>query len=664
MRTRLIALVLLLAGASSAQSLGGGAGRSLGDAVGGQGLLTGGRHSEFELLVAGAGQPNFISNADFFTTNASEFTGNWWGFSGATGAAVSGSGYAFSAQGSPFAQSLRTCNNGLDCALTTARRLDADADFYQATTNATAPPGDFSVCFLGSYDRKSATSSSTDLVMLWDHDTVAENSIYFTLDEGGTLYFGVWNGTSETFLTSTNPIAKRQEQFLCATYDWVASGSSVARLYVDGVLASAVKSNMVGPAKATSATPWIIGSRKDITTRHLEGRVRLAFVTEKLLSAATLLSMSNSLAGIGLVASTGATLSSSIRASPATCTNDAWATMTIVGNNRPCVSAGGIEAMPPSTNLLLWSDALDDAAWVDIGTPVGGQADVPGVYAADGSPTADQIGDDSAAAFEGKSQTVATTSQTKFTWSGWLRQGASAAIDKVTVRITGTGNAAGDTTCTFTGLTTTLTRKKCATTAAYGAGITALTADVLAGTVVADIGNFIVTGQHLETGGAMMPYIRTESVAVARIFYQLGLDTPASITDTQGCVRATFFAHDEQPNSNANAVVSSNTGGLFIRVDPVIPTRGSTFDGLNGIGTGVLTSLIGRSVDFLSTWSTATNRLTIEEVGLAVAASGAYDGTVIGSSPIIRLGRSGGSSDPSFGRISNIRVGATTGSCR
>ncbi len=660
----LAVLVLLLSGASLGQTLVGGAGDPLGDGVGGQGLLTGGRRAEFELLVGGTGQPNFVTIANLFANNSTEFTGNWWGFDGETGAAVSGSGYAFAAQGAPFAQALATCNNGRDCASTTARRLDLDADFYQATANATAPPGDFSVCFLGSYDFKSATSSSTDLVTLWDHDTVAENSLYFVLDEGGTLYFGVWNGSSETFLTSTNPIAKRQEQFLCATYDWVASGTSVARLYVDGVLASAVKSNMVGPPKATSATPWMIGSRKDVTTRHLEGRVRLAFVTEKLLTAGTLLSMSNSLLGIGLIASTGTAFDTTTRASPVTCTNDDWLTMTTVGNDHPCVAAAALEAVPPGTNLLLWSDDLSQVAtWVDVGTPSGASADIAGLYAADGSPTADMTGDNSAAAFEGESQTVATTSQTKFTWSGWLRSGTGTPIDKVTVRITGTGNAAGDTTCTFTGLTTTLTRKKCATSAAYGAGITALTVEVLAGTVVADVGTFIVWGQQLETLGARMPYIRTETVAVTRPFMWGGVMAfPPSITDTQGCARATFYAHDEQPNSAANAIVVTGNGGRFIRAYPEVPVNANTFDGTNAATSLGLTSMIGRNVDLLATW--ATGNLTIEEIGTTRATSGAYDGTILGGTPRLWIGRSGSSSDPSFGRISNIRIGATPESCR
>ncbi len=654
----LAVLVLLLSGSSPGQSITGES-QSIGDAIGGRGLASTRKGAEFTLLMDGAGQPSFPTNAVFFASNAAEFVGDWWGFDGSTGLAVSGSHYMFSAQGAPFAQSPATCNNGRDCALTTSRRLDVDADFYQAAANAAAPPGDFSVCLVGSNDKASAAGSSTDLVTLWDDDTAAQRSVYFHLDENSKLVLGVYNGTSTTELLSTSALPVRQEQVWCATYDWIASGSSVARLYVDGVLSSAVKSDMVGPANPTTLTPWIIGSRKDITTKHLEGRVRLAFVTGKLLSAATLLSMSNSLLGKGLAASTGAVMTLNTRASTITCTNDDWVTMTTIGVDTPCVTANGFDAIPPATNLLLWSDALDNAAWVDVGTPAGASADVAGVYTADGSPTADVTGDDSAAAFEGESQTVASTSQTKFTWSGWLRAGT---IDKVTVRITGTGNAAGDTACTFTGLTATPMRKKCATAAAYGAGITAVMVEVLAGTVVADVGTFAVWGQQLETLGARTPYIRTESVAVARTFYQAGFDAPASMVEAQGCIRATFYAYDEQPNASANAVMTSNNGGKYLRVSPEIPTSVNMNDSTNSVSKTGLTSMIGRSVDMLATWSTGL--VTVEETGIARAISLAYDGAVIGTAPAIRLGRSGNSSDPSFGRISNIRVGATPESCR
>mgnify|MGYP001561029751 CR=1 FL=1 len=179
------------------------------------------------------------------------------------------------------------------------------------------------------------------------------------------------------------------------------------------------------------------------------------------------------------------------------------------GNNAPRVDERGLLSYAGESNLLANTTAID--AWTDVGTPT---MSANSLVAPDGATTGDLLGDDGAAAYEGKSQNSVTATLGHYTLSCWMQAG-TVTIGRLVLN--GTGNAAGDLACAFTGLDATWQRKTCATTTPYAAGLLGITSLVEVGDVTTTVGNIGVWGCELQTGSIAGPPIVCDAAACATV---------------------------------------------------------------------------------------------------------------------------------------------------
>lgn len=229
-------------------------------------------------------------------------------------------------------------------------------------------------------------------------------------------------------------------------------------------------------------------------------------------------------------------------------------------------SAGyrGLRVEPAGTNNVLRSAELCDAAWTAVANCSDNTARSP-----DGNVNADELTDSDVGAIQGITQSITTTSQTTHTFSCYAQ---SVDLAKVTVSITGTGNSAGDCTGTSTTLsTTTWSRVSCTSSAAYGAGLSAVTVAVGVGTVVGDEGTINVWGcQHEIASTGATSYIPTTSAAVTRGAEQASISTTSWGTSTSisvsgyiwGPPRASGGAEAVFENTGLNALVNESAGPM------------------------------------------------------------------------------------------------------
>lgn len=144
-----------------------------------------------------------------------------------------------------------------------------------------------------------------------------------------------------------------------------------------------------------------------------------------------------------------------------------------------------------ATQILTSQRAICSAPWANVGTPI---CTANGAGDAWGTTTAALIEDDSAVAIEGRTQTVSTTSATKFTAYCVVKGGT---LTQAAVSITGTGSSTGDCVATVSGLsTTTSSIVGCTSSAAYAGTLTAIAYGVVPGdgTTVAQVGTVSVSG--------------------------------------------------------------------------------------------------------------------------------------------------------------------------
>lgn len=172
-------------------------------------------------------------------------------------------------------------------------------------------------------------------------------------------------------------------------------------------------------------------------------------------------------------------------------------------------TALGVLVERTGTNNLPRSEALDNVAWTATATVTADQATSPKNTA-----TGDQLSDGSALALQGVSQAFVTSSLTRQSVSCYVRAGT---LTSATIAMAGTGNAAGDCTNTVTGLSgTTWNRLSCSSSAAYAAGLTAVTLTLSVGTVVGDTGTIMAWGCQHELNGYVTSYIPTVAAAATR----------------------------------------------------------------------------------------------------------------------------------------------------
>lgn len=251
--------------------------------------------------------------------------------------------------------------------------------------------------------------------------------------------------------------------------------------------------------------------------------------------------MGTACAGTAVTAVNGLAASWS-RAGSATCAKQGPATtgvangdLVTISSNLPRVeSFSGTLAVlsePAATNLLPRFIEYNDAAWANVGAPTqttGQTSPWTGTYAT----SAVQYNDTSAAAFEGRTQTISVSAATQYTMCCYVKANS---LNNATVSLDGTTNS-------ITGLSST-TWSLVSVTDVSSSGV-AIAAQILNGSTTAATGTVIWGGCQVEAGSYCMSMIPTVAASASRAVDQgLTATLPSSVGPSM-CLAATYAARN------------------------------------------------------------------------------------------------------------------------
>lgn len=321
-----------------------------------------------ELTPGGAGVSQAMA-APLDVLFAGEMTGTWFSL---RGDGTTAGTLALAEVGTPIDQTDTILPCGPNGCARVSQRVDG-ANSRFATTNQGIPTADFSVCAVFNHD---ALPASASYISKNNGNTFAlsynagAGGVQFYVNaaaiQGGLPRIGAWH-------------------FACGTYDFVANGTSVAKVYLDGAQ-TATSSTMPGPPNTTSA-PFVVGNWGNLTS-PFAGRIAAAFYTEKVLDPTTIANM-NAAVHAQVQTTRGEVLSTTRAGVMYCCEGSSCA---LLPPNRACPRSGGLEAMSSAVNSALRFNEFNNAVWVPThsvsGLPVV-TADI--AIAPDGTKTADRI---------------------------------------------------------------------------------------------------------------------------------------------------------------------------------------------------------------------------------------------------------------------------------
>lgn len=244
----------------------------------------------------------------------------------------------------------------------------------------------------------------------------------------------------------------------------------------------------------------------------------------------------------------------------------------------------------------------------------------------------EQINDTSGSSSQSVCQTFTTSTATTYAFSCTLRAGT---LSTARLSIAGTGNSAGDRTCSFSGLDATLSRddrKGCVTTSAYAGGLSAVTVCVLPGSSSAATGTIGAVDCQLEKNDHITSYIPNgwSSGSATRLISSATFPTaPTTLTlsDTAGCAATdlyTFKYDSETFWSILTLVGSGNQRGPYYFPD----TSAKASDETNFPAVS-RASLFNATASAKSMWA-ADGGFSIEVYDAGIT-TGPYDGTMFGT---------------------------------
>lgn len=361
-------------------------------------------------------------DTDFCTTHADYITGAssfCWEADG------SASGLTMTATGTPTDQIDPVCPNGSNCASVTSERF-ASGSYYTTATSQPTPAGDFSTCALASVD---STSPSYQFITAKGLGTSTTNAMFYLSFNASNIQFYVSNGVGNTNVTSSSGAISGLQHLVCATYDYVADGSSVVRVYLDGTQV-ATSSAVVGP-------PGVVSDGYSIAANSagsfpLVGRVGIAFFTESLLSADDISAMAAAVFPRA-VTQKGRELNT-----PRNTVRSCGEASTLLQASRECVDEQGrLSVWGNHSNLVVRSTELEDAAWTKYAATVAANTTI----ALDGTKTADRVTEDSTLDYHYVRNTFTPTAGTVYTLSAEVKQGVGTRNLEILTNAV-TGNAA------------------------------------------------------------------------------------------------------------------------------------------------------------------------------------------------------------------------------
>lgn len=460
--------------------------------------------------------------------------GNWFAMD-SDGGTVAGSAKTFTTSGTPVDYNARMCPNGPACAGVWRRQYDSSS--FSTTAAAADVYTDFSVCWVGS-----STQASADVYYFnkWKSQGSSSDLVWALLGaSSATPTFYVATGSAFTAVTG-GTITYGARHIICGTYDFVADGSSLQILYLDGVSVGSSSSAHGPPGNTNTATTLNangngLANAGDVT----EG----VFFTETVLTPTQIANIAHAVLADNPTWGADALVNTRTGLSSCPC-DSAHSCESVLPTGRVCIGASGgpnsFQGLPASVNRALWSDLYSShaATWVPVGTPAftnatGGVAP-NGLYN-----VAQAMADDSSSVREGIAQTVATVVTGRHSLA---TKAMGVGVSSLRLALRGTGDTAGDATCDFYNLPSTWRQYSCTSTNGYGTDggtITAITASILYGADGGDTGSVVLTDSQYNSSNTVGPYCQTNGSTCST-----GLDqglvastiTPAGFQKTEGCM--------------------------------------------------------------------------------------------------------------------------------
>lgn len=507
--------------------------------------------------------------------------------------------------------------------------------------------GDFTIC-----SAFWTTNQAADQTILSKDATGQRAFALRVVSSAVQLFTYKADGTQSSILLGTP--TSNAWHVVCASYDFVADGTSVMRGNLDGVDATP---NTTAGGPVTDVTAQLRLGNLQIASSLWSGVISRVTVWSGIAFSQAQLKQAV-LSYWGLVGSSGQQVSVT-RATTETCQiNGANGTIYTMPNGVACVNEKGLQVFAASTNLVIRGDELDNADWVVAsGTPTVTAGAGASLYDTDtAGNVADDVEDNDATVAECiKAAARCGTTTGTYSASAYVKSvtGQTAA----TLRIVTDGT--GTVTCETTGLSTSAYRRiVCANKAITGV-VTSNDLWICPGRfgTVADMAKIRVFGVQCEAIANVTPIIRAAGASATRNLPGVSWALPSgTLKDAGGQLAATVTT----PSTWVAA------GGNYILVGvgdaPMLAPRNAgaaagIFDGTQWSQT-TITSIAGRTARLHSWWSGTTACAT--ELGVACT-TGTYDGTIVPAT--LWFGSQGGTNNPINGSIADVRLCRAPGGC-
>jgi hypothetical protein len=403
-----------------------------------------------------------------------------------------GTGVFTEAHGNATTQTRRSCPNGPDCAELT-RNVLASGDTLETAAIASGT-GSLTACILFMRDNP---LGADDIFPFGQTNLFAASSSSWRFYLGaptGTAHWLVSDGSTNVDVEAVDSSAlaagpsPHAETLLCGT--WSAANGVIAYLDGNASAASALAT------RNNVSVPLVVNGIQYNDDAYRRGvlRVRGVFVTYTELSAARILALSKSALGYAVTGTGSEPLVFTRGRSRSCAIDDNASSLSLIGPDVPCITRGGIDIWRNVRHSALQSERFDQSPWTDVATPT---VTADAVLSPEGSTTADTLTDDSAAASEGRAQSIATTDAVGHAFNVWLKAGTETSA---IISMTGTGSSLGDRTCRFTNISSSDWRRySCVSQAPYSSAVTAVSVAVLVGSFPAATGTLHTWGADFQT---------------------------------------------------------------------------------------------------------------------------------------------------------------------
>ncbi len=329
-------------------------------------------------------------------------------------------------------------------------------------------------------------------------------------------------------------------------------------------------------------------------------------------------------------------------------------------------------------NLLAGTRDLSSAAWINTATVTANTFQGPfGYYlSGPGGKAMAQLNDTSAVLGQGGSQTVLTTSAGFYALSCWLKAGTATAAR---LSLAGTGNAAGDRTCTITGLSTAAQGQRygCVTPVQYTGAVTALTVAVTVGAANADTGTIGASDCQLEQAGnnyqllfgvvtTYIPNLATTGTVTRGVASALFQRPDAGLVGgALGCAGIGYSAKQYDSEASIGYLLSGTSGGGALGLFNTGWTIPAAFANADTASTYALASPVdvyaNHFVFAVSSWDAGSGQKFASALG--ITGSSAFGGELLANTdPDVFVGSSNGINGTTA-QVGPISWGNTTAAC-